>query len=109
VRICNQYANELRPAQLQFHAVSDVVLVERIKHACRYCKNTSANTALTCELLLLLLPQHHLQAFDYLDAPIERVTGADVPMPYATDLERSALPQIDNIIAAVKRVVYREK
>jgi pyruvate dehydrogenase E1 component beta subunit len=65
-----------------------------------------AHTALTCVLLQLSLL---LQAFDYLDAPIERVTGADVPMPYATDLERSALPQIDNIIAAVKRVVYREK
>jgi pyruvate/2-oxoglutarate/acetoin dehydrogenase E1 component len=69
--------------------------------------NLYANTALACVLVphLSLL----LQAFDYLDAPIERVTGADVPMPYATDLERSALPQIDNIIAAVKRVVYREK
>jgi len=34
------------------------------------------------------------EAFDYLDAPVERVTGADVPMPYALNLERAALPQV---------------
>jgi pyruvate dehydrogenase E1 component beta subunit len=33
-------------------------------------------------------------AFDYLDAPVERVTGADVPMPYAANLEKAALPQV---------------
>lgn len=42
-------------------------------------------------------------AFDYLDAPVERVTGADVPMPYAHNLERMALPQKENLISAVKR------
>lgn len=47
-------------------------------------------------------------AFDYLDAPLERVTGTDIPMPYATNLEKIALPQIDNIVAAVKRTVSRE-
>ena len=39
------------------------------------------------------------QAFDWLDAPIARVTGKDVPMPYAANLERLALPQIDDIVA----------
>ncbi len=43
-------------------------------------------------------------AFDYLDAPVERVTGADVPMPYAINLEKAALPQSDDLIAAIKRV-----
>jgi pyruvate dehydrogenase E1 component beta subunit len=47
-------------------------------------------------------------AFDYLDAPLERVTGADVPMPYALNLEQSALPQVDDIVAAVKRTVARK-
>jgi len=47
-------------------------------------------------------------AFDYLDAPIERVTGADVPMPYALNLEKLALPQIDTIVKAVKRTLYRK-
>jgi pyruvate dehydrogenase E1 component beta subunit len=46
-------------------------------------------------------------AFDYLDAPLERVTGADVPMPYATALENAALPQVEDIIAAVERTTYR--
>jgi pyruvate dehydrogenase E1 component beta subunit len=48
------------------------------------------------------------EAFDYLDAPLERVTGADVPMPYAENLEKSALPQIDTIVNAVKRVMARK-
>ena len=39
------------------------------------------------------------QAFDWLDAPIGRVTGKDVPMPYAANLEKLALPQIDDIVA----------
>ena len=39
------------------------------------------------------------QAFDWLDAPIARVTGMDVPMPYAANLEKLALPQIDDIVA----------
>jgi pyruvate dehydrogenase E1 component beta subunit len=45
------------------------------------------------------------EAFDYLDAPVERITGADVPMPYALPLEKAALPQIDDITAAVKRTL----
>jgi pyruvate dehydrogenase E1 component beta subunit len=47
-------------------------------------------------------------AFDYLDAPPRRVTGADVPMPYAANLEKLALPQADAIIAAAKDVLYRK-
>ena len=43
------------------------------------------------------------EAFDYLDAPVERVTGADVPMPYARNLEVAAVPSVDDIVyAAVK-------
>ena len=47
------------------------------------------------------------QAFDYLDAPVVRVCGADVPMPYAANLEKLALPQPDWIVEAVKAVCYR--
>ncbi|HEX7968668.1 MAG TPA: pyruvate dehydrogenase complex E1 component subunit beta [Stellaceae bacterium] len=47
------------------------------------------------------------QAFDYLDAPVERVAGKDVPLPYAANLERLALPQPDDVIAAAKAVSYR--
>ena len=46
------------------------------------------------------------QAFDYLDAPIGRVSGADVPMPYAENLERAALPNADMLIAAIKETLY---
>jgi pyruvate dehydrogenase E1 component subunit beta len=48
------------------------------------------------------------EAFDYLDAPPLKVTGADVPMPYAANLEKVALPSVDQVIAAVKSVCYRE-
>ena len=46
-------------------------------------------------------------AFNYLDAPMERVTGADVPMPYAVDLENAALPQVHDVVAAIERTTYR--
>jgi pyruvate dehydrogenase E1 component beta subunit len=47
------------------------------------------------------------EAFNYLDAPMERVTGADVPMPDAAALERAALPQIEDVVAAIERTTYR--
>ncbi len=47
-------------------------------------------------------------AFNYLDAPMERVTGADVPTPYAIALERAAFPQIEDVIAAVERTTFRQ-
>ncbi len=47
------------------------------------------------------------QAFDQLDAPLARVAGVDVPLPYAANLEKLALPQPDHIVAAAKGVCYR--
>jgi pyruvate dehydrogenase E1 component beta subunit len=47
------------------------------------------------------------QAFDWLDAPLKRVTAKDVPLPYAANLERLALPQPDDVVAAAKAVSYR--
>ncbi len=46
-------------------------------------------------------------AFDYLDAPIARVSGKDVPMPYAANLEKLALPSVAEVVAAAKAVCYR--
>ncbi|AIF81885.1 pyruvate dehydrogenase subunit beta [endosymbiont of Acanthamoeba sp. UWC8] len=46
-------------------------------------------------------------AFDYLDAPVKRVTGKDVPLPYAANLERMAIVQIEDIVQAAKEVCYR--
>ena len=45
-------------------------------------------------------------AFDWLDAPVLRVSGKDVPMPYAANLEKLALPQVDDIIECVKKICY---
>jgi len=47
-------------------------------------------------------------AFNYLDAPMERITGADVPMPYATELENAALPALADVVAAIERTTYRK-
>ena len=46
------------------------------------------------------------RAFDYLDAPVKRVSGVDVPMPYAKNLEQLALPDFETIIQAVREVSY---
>tara|TARA_Y100001934_G_C12384701_1_gene794815 strand:- start:8156 stop:9136 length:981 start_codon:yes stop_codon:yes gene_type:complete len=43
-------------------------------------------------------------AFDYLDAPIERITGLDIPLPYAENLERAALPQVSNITDSIRNI-----
>ncbi len=47
------------------------------------------------------------RAFDYLDAPVIRITGKDVPMPYAANLEKLALPNVGEVVAAAKAVLYR--
>ncbi|MGI9364556.1 MAG: pyruvate dehydrogenase complex E1 component subunit beta [Rhizobiaceae bacterium] len=47
------------------------------------------------------------EAFDYLDAPVIRVTGKDVPMPYAANLEKLALPSVDEVVAAARSVTYK--
>jgi pyruvate dehydrogenase E1 component beta subunit len=47
-----------------------------------------------------------IRAFDHLDAPPAKVAGADVPMPYAANLEKLALPSVERVVAAVKEVLY---
>jgi pyruvate dehydrogenase E1 component beta subunit len=54
--------------------------------------------------IVALLMEH---AFDYLDAPVVRITGKDVPMPYAANLEKLALPHADDVVAAAKAALYR--
>jgi pyruvate dehydrogenase E1 component beta subunit len=53
-----------------------------------------------------LAAQIMTHAFDYLDAPVARVAGKDVPMPYAANLEKLALPNADEVVQAVKAVLY---
>ena len=47
------------------------------------------------------------ECFDWLDAPLKRITGKDVPLPYAANLERLAVPQVEDIVAAAREMTYR--
>ncbi len=60
-----------------------------------------------CSIAAELSAQIMEKAFDYLDAPVMRVAGKDVPMPYAANLEKLALPSVDEVVAAVNAVTYR--
>ncbi len=59
-----------------------------------------------CSVGSEICAQVAIQAFDYLDAPPAKISGADVPMPYAANLERLALPNADQVVAAAKSVCY---
>jgi pyruvate dehydrogenase E1 component beta subunit len=60
-----------------------------------------------CSVGSEICAQVAMQAFDYLDAPPAKVTGADVPMPYAANLEKLALPSARHVVEAVKSVCYK--
>ncbi len=59
-----------------------------------------------CGVAAEIAAQIQERAFDYLDAPVKRVSGVDVPMPYAKNLERLAVPDVPQIVAAVREVAY---
>ncbi len=59
-----------------------------------------------CSIGSEICAQAAIQAFDYLDAPPAKISGADVPMPYAANLEKLANPSADKIVAACKAVLY---
>ncbi|KAM0988859.1 hypothetical protein FF1_012858 [Malus domestica] len=63
--------------------------------------------AILYRLLRYLLRKESMLSFGYLDAPVERISGADVPMPYAANLERLAVPQVEDIVRAAKRACYK--
>ena len=48
-------------------------------------------------------------AFNYLDAPVVRISGSDVPMPYAKSLEEAAMPQIHNVVDSVKKILHMQQ
>ena len=80
-------------------------VVESVKKTSRLisCEEGFPFAGIGSELAVLMMEQ----AFDYLDAPVMRVTGKDVPMPYAANLEKLALPQADDIVAAARQACYR--
>ena len=65
-----------------------------------------AQCGIGSEIAALLMES---EAFDYLDAPMERVVGADIPMPYTKTLEVLSIPQIDNIVSSVLQCTHRSK
>ncbi len=70
---------------------------------CVTCEEGWATSGIGSEIAAVIMEQ----GFDYLDAPVARVAGKDVPMPYAANLEALALPQVADIVAAAKAVCYR--
>jgi pyruvate dehydrogenase E1 component beta subunit len=59
-----------------------------------------------CGVAAEIAAQIQERAFDYLDAPVKRVSGVDVPTPYAKNLEKLAFPDVPQLVAAVKEVAY---
>ena len=80
--------------------LDSATIVESVKKTSRLvtCEEGFPFAGIGAEIAMQVMEQ----AFDWLDAPITRVTGEDVPMPYAANLEALALPQIDDIVAAAR-------
>ena len=80
--------------------LDSATIVESVKKTSRLvtCEEGFPFAGIGAEIAMQVMEQ----AFDWLDAPIARVTGKDVPMPYAANLEAMALPQIDDIVAAAR-------
>ena len=87
----------LRPLDLE-------TIVESVKKTNRLV--TVEEAWPVCSVGSEICAQVAMQAFDYLDAPPAKVSGADVPMPYAANLERLALPSSAQVVEAVKSVLY---
>ncbi len=75
----------------------------RKTHRCVTVEEGWAQSGIGAEIMARIMEG----AFDDLDAPVVRVTGKDVPMPYAANLEKLALPNVDEVVAACKAVCYR--
>jgi len=80
--------------------LDSATIVESVKKTSRLvtCEEGFPFAGIGAEIAMQVMEQ----AFDWLDAPITRVTGKDVPMPYAANLEALALPQINDIVAAAR-------
>lgn len=80
--------------------LDSATIVESVKKTSRLvtCEEGFPFAGIGAEIAMQVMEQ----AFDWLDAPIARVTGKDVPMPYAANLEAMALPQIDDIVAVAR-------
>ncbi|WRX16196.1 Transketolase-like [Theobroma cacao] len=119
-----QLRNKGRPFVLQAAEIlekdgidAEVINLRSIRPLDRSTINTSVRKTNRLITVEEGFPQHGVgaeicasvveESFGYLDAPVERVAGADVPMPYAANLERMAVPQVEDIVRAAKRACYR--
>ena len=89
----------LRPLDIE-------TIIESVKKTNRVvtCEEGFPFSGIGAEISALIIEK----AFDWLDAPVVRVTGKDVPMPYAANLEKLALPQVDDIVSASAQVCYED-
>ncbi|WP_374306407.1 pyruvate dehydrogenase complex E1 component subunit beta [Methylocella sp.] len=80
------------------------LIVESVKKTgrCVTVEEGWPQSGVGAEIIAVLMEK----AFDYLDAPVTRICGKDVPMPYAANLEKLALPNIGEVVAAAKSVLY---
>ena len=83
--------------------IETVVASVQKTHRCVAVEEGFPQSGVTAEIGMKIMEA----SFDYLDAPVARVTGKDVPMPYAANLEKLALPNIGEVVAAAKAVCYR--
>ena len=90
-----------------------LLLVDIARHAARAYAQESSYTEAEALARVVEMFESEIaarimeHAFDYLDAPVARVSGMDVPMPYAANLEKLALPSVAEVVAAAKAVCYR--
>jgi pyruvate dehydrogenase E1 component beta subunit len=83
--------------------IATVVASIRKTNRCVAVEEGWPQSGVTAEIGMKIMEE----AFDFLDAPVIRVTGKDVPMPYAANLEKLALPTVADVVAAAKAVLYR--
>ncbi len=88
----------LRPMDTQ-----TILASVRKTHRCVSVEEGWAQSGVGAEIMAVLMEG----AFDDLDAPVARITGKDVPMPYAANLEKLALPTVDEVVAACKAACYK--
>lgn len=113
VGLCLQAAAELEKEGISIEVVDprtlrpldDEMIFESVRktNRCVVVQEAHPHSSLSGEIIARV----QQTCFDYLDAPIERVTALDIPMPYALNLEALVLPDVPRIMAAVKRTMYR--
>ena len=81
--------------------VSTIVKSIKKTNRCIVVEQGWSQSGVSSEIISVIMEN----AFDWLDAPVKRVTGKDVPMPYAENLEKLALPSLDELVAAVKELI----